>query len=77
MINPVTVFPKGISTVQVMDFTTFCMGLLIVLLMFVVVCSKIENQHVQYMVKGSYIAILPLLLMFLVLAAYQAMIAPV
>ena len=77
MINPVNAVPAGIKMAQVMDYTTFCMGLLIVLLMVVVVCSKIENPHVQYLVKGSYIALLPLFLMFVVLAAYTAMIAPV
>ncbi|MBP2047064.1 hypothetical protein [Methanobacterium aggregans] len=77
MINPVTAVPAGISTAQVMNYTTVSMGLLVVLLMVVVVCSKIENQHVKYLVKGSYIAILPLFLMFVVLVAYRAVIAPI
>lgn len=77
MILSVEVANTMVTSAQVMGYTSIAVVALIVFLSLkVIISSETENKQVKSFIKGSNIAIVSLLLIFIFILAYQVRIAP-
>lgn len=72
MISTVTTTTTTVTTAQVMTYSLIAIGSLIVFLALKEIMSpESEHKSIQSFVKGSNVAIIPLLLVFTAIVAYK------
>jgi hypothetical protein len=72
MISTVTTTTTTVTTAQVMTYSLIAIGSLIVFLALKeIMSSESGNKNIKSFVKGSNVAIIPLLLVFTAIVAYK------